>query len=587
MRPTRALLVMLLLSVAATTFAQDANWFHRYNPGSTGVSDASLEIPVSLMWKHTIEEEGALAVATPAVGAEMIYAPIGDTIYALDRNTGALVWEQAAGDSIYSSPALVDGILYFGSRDDYLYAVNAEDGSIEWRFQTGGGIDCPPIIVDGVIYFGSDDRRLTALDLQTRQMLWQFEAAGAIKAPPLVHRDVIILGSQGRRVYALNLDGRPMWSQNIDSRSFFASPVAVRNTVLYATGRQLFARDLMSGRMVWARPFLAGDAIVGTPSVLDRNVFVGTRDGNVYAIDITRGQALWKWPREGAAEPITSSPVVVDNMIVFRSGKRDIVAICLDGSDTLWKYTLPEPAEPAAPAATDIMMPGGEDDWMEEMPQAPPPGARAGATDEGTGTTRTQRRRSFADIIDPSVAVADNSIVVVSEDTIVYSFHSQAPDNVPPVMMDPVLEVPGASRQRVQFTPDLVDAEHFPERFADDIKIPGTPPIFLSLLVRDEGSGIDGDSLKVTINGEPADYTYDARDGLIWYIYDPRGAAANLSNGVKRIVFEAVDWRGNSISKAVSFTIDNRLRPPAPPPPPRPQIQEGMDWNDEAAPGDW
>jgi hypothetical protein len=196
----------------------------------------------------------------------------------------------------------------------------------------------------------------------------------------------------------------------------------------------------------------------------------------------------------------------------------------------------------------------------------------------GIEGTRTQEEEAeFEDIVDPSVSVVDNAVYTLGDDGVVYAFGSMAPDNVVPTIADPVLEVPGAKRRRVQFSPELADPAGFPEQYAGDIEIPGTPPIFLSLLLKDEGSGINPDEVTVTVNGEPADYTYDQREGLIWYIYDPRGTAANLSNGVKQVVFEAADWRGNRITRVVSFTVDNRLQPPAPPRPERPQQNmEGM-----------
>ncbi len=589
MRSGRAFLILMLLCMAGTVFAGQTNWLPRYNENSAGVSEASLDFPVSLAWKYTTNDDNDVKpVATPAVGDRMVYVPIGDTIYAVDRKTGSLVWDQAAGDDIFSSPALVDGMLYFGSRDNNLWALNAEDGSVEWRYRTGGNVDAPPIIVDGVCYFGSDDNRLVALDLETREPRWQFEAAGSIKAPPLVYRDVIIVGSQGRRVHALNREGRPIWSNTIEPRSFFASPVGVRNTVIYASGRDLHARDLRTGRAIWARPFRAGGPIVGSPSVLDRTVYVGTRDGSVYAIDTSNGRARWRWPQEGAVEPIASSPVIVDDMIVFRSGKRDVVAISLDGSRTLWRYTLPEPEErvPTRPDR-DMMFP--DDDWMmDDMREERAPIAPEMDRDFDARRPTERRRRDFEDMLDPSVAVTDNALFVVAEDAVVYGFSNLAPDNVPPRLSDPVLEVPGRRRERVQFTPELVDADNFPERYADDIEIPGTPPIFLSLELYDEGSGIDADSINVTINGEAAEYTYDAREGLLWYIFDPRGAAANLPNGVQRIEFEAVDWRGNAVRKAGSFTVDNRLRPPEPPRPVRPERPDDMmDFPDEMMPEEY
>ena len=153
----------------------------------------------------------------------MIYAPVGDTMYALDRATGALVWEQATGGEIYSSPALAEGILYFGSRDGTLWALNAEDGSVEWRYPTGGPVDCSPVIAYGVCYFGSDDNRVVALDLATRTPRCSLRPT-AMSASPLVYRDVVVVGSQDRRIYSPQLPGSAIWSQIVERAAFLLRP---------------------------------------------------------------------------------------------------------------------------------------------------------------------------------------------------------------------------------------------------------------------------------------------------------------------------------------------------------------------------
>lgn len=571
MRSGMALMVAVILTVTASAaVAQDGTWLMRYDASSSGVSDATLQLPSSLSWKYHTDAEDFQAVATPAVDDRAVYAPVGDTIYAIDRVTGDLLWRQTAGDDILSSPAIADGILYVGTRDNNLLAVNTANGSIEWRFRTQGAVDTPPVIAYGVIYFGSDANRVTALDLATRNVLWQFEARGRIKAPPLVYRDVVVVGTTNGRIYCLNAQGQPLWSNTIEPGTFFASPVGERTKVVYASGRELIARDIYTGRLVWGRPFRAGGLIVGSPAVVGREIYVGARDGAVYAIDASRGQAIWKWPREGAVNPISSSLVVVDNKIVFRAGQRDIYAISMNGRDTLWQYTLPEVEERVATQPAGGMFMPGEDFGFEEMGPAEPMDVGI----PGEDVTRPRERRlEFEDLVDPSIAVVDNALFTLGDDGIVYGFGSMTPDNVAPLIADPLLEVPGARRARVQFTPELADPDTFPERYAADIEIPGTPPIFLSLLLTDEGSGIDPESVRVTMNGQPADYTYDSHEGLVWYIYDPRGTAANLPNGVKQVMFEATDWRGNTARKVVSFTVDNTLSPPTPPRPERPQFE--------------
>ncbi len=577
-------IILLLVCTAGTVLAQDAVWLARYDENNTGVSDASLTLPLSLAWKHTTGDEEATPVATPAVGDDMVYAPIGDTIYAIDRVTGELRWKQSTGGDIYSSPALADGILYFGSRDGNLWALDAETGAVEWRYPAGGPVDCSPVIAYGVCYFGSDANRLIALDLETRTPRWQFETSGDIKASPLVYRDVVIVGSLDRHIYCLNSQGQLMWTQPVERNTFFAAPVGERTKVIYASGRELQARDIYTGRVVWARPFRAADLIVGSPCVRGRQVYIGTSAGAVYCIDTNRGRALWRWPADGVVQPITSSPVIVDDMLVFKAGTRDLIALSLDGRQVRWRYTLPKVAEKKKQPTTEMggmgeIIPGpgaAPEGGME--PPLEPGGAVAPGGAEGQTPRTTQQRREykFEDEIDPSVAVVDGALYTIGDDCVVYGFASDAPDNVPPLITDPVLEVPGKGRIRVQFVPSLAGEDDFPDRYADEIEIPGTPPIFLSLMLTDEGSGVNPDSVKVTLNGERADYTYDPREGLIWFIYDPRGAAANLSNGVKIIVFEATDWRGNRAAQVVSMTINNRLEPPEPPRPVQPTFEGGM-----------
>jgi eukaryotic-like serine/threonine-protein kinase len=75
----------------------------------------------------------------------------------VDANTGLEKWKFETQSSVYSSPAIAEGMVYFGSGDRNLYALDMVTGQEAWRFKTGGPIYSSPSIVDGVIYFGSDD----------------------------------------------------------------------------------------------------------------------------------------------------------------------------------------------------------------------------------------------------------------------------------------------------------------------------------------------------------------------------------------------------------------------------------------------
>jgi len=61
----------------------------------------------------------------PAIAGNTIYvtSTLANKTYALKLQTGDFMWSFQTGGNIYSSPAIVDGVAYFGSYDGNLYAV--------------------------------------------------------------------------------------------------------------------------------------------------------------------------------------------------------------------------------------------------------------------------------------------------------------------------------------------------------------------------------------------------------------------------------------------------------------------------------
>ena len=68
-----------------------------------------------------------------------------------------LKWRPSAAhrSTCFSSPAVANGVVYFGS-DDNVYALNASTGAKLWSYATEA-VDSSPAVANGVVYFGSDD----------------------------------------------------------------------------------------------------------------------------------------------------------------------------------------------------------------------------------------------------------------------------------------------------------------------------------------------------------------------------------------------------------------------------------------------
>jgi hypothetical protein len=110
-------------------------------------------------------------LSSPAVSGGLVYFGSSDgNVYALDATTGGLKWKFRTGDIVHSSPAIAGGTVFVGSWDTYLYGwiLHGKRNGVSNR---GGsrnlqqiGIQASPAIGNGVVYFGCRDSKFYALD---------------------------------------------------------------------------------------------------------------------------------------------------------------------------------------------------------------------------------------------------------------------------------------------------------------------------------------------------------------------------------------------------------------------------------------
>jgi outer membrane protein assembly factor BamB len=113
----------------------------------------------------TVWETPLDGTATPVVVGEdnrtIFVGTSAGTVYALDGDTGAVVWTTPVGHgSIDQSPALARGVLYFGTGDGTTVAVDSADGSVQWSGTPPAGAQpatTQPVVAGDVVYVGSRD----------------------------------------------------------------------------------------------------------------------------------------------------------------------------------------------------------------------------------------------------------------------------------------------------------------------------------------------------------------------------------------------------------------------------------------------
>jgi eukaryotic-like serine/threonine-protein kinase len=274
-------------------------------------------------------------LSSPVVSNGAVYFGSGDNnIYALDAATGGLKWKFKTGDVVHASPAVSDGTLFVGSWDSFFYALDAATGKEKWRFKTGEdakihnqvGIQSSAAVSGGIVYFGCRDSRFYAVDAVTGKQLWAFDNKGSwvIGSPAVKDGKVYFATSDSGLFHALDAkSGGALFSLDSNHWPMFSSP-AISGDTLYIGSHEgkLLAVDLKTQKFAWSfeteghkqngstytktdgtpkyeaaftdffyddmvhgvQKMMAVGAILSSPAIADGTIYIGSTDGNVYAL---------------------------------------------------------------------------------------------------------------------------------------------------------------------------------------------------------------------------------------------------------------------------------------------------------------
>jgi outer membrane protein assembly factor BamB len=334
---------VLLVSVAAGALAnaQAPAAMFRGDAAHSGRYAGGGERIVGLQWRVPTDGD---VVATPVVANGVVYVGSGSgMMYALDERSGDARWTVNLGSPISSSAAVANALVYVGTRDGRLHALDAASGRQKWWVPTGATIPFPwghesgdmwtssPTVANGLVLFGGGDGLLYGVSARAGSVLWRARTGGRIRAAPAVVDKRAYVGSFDGSVYAVDVvTGKQIWRYDtegaklksgdygFDRRSIQSSP-SVSGGVVYVGARDgfLYAIDAMTGTLRW-RVDHHVSWINSSPAVDQGVVFAGSSDAHfLQAVDATSGKELWKAQSEGI---VWSSPAVAGRFVYWGDG---------------------------------------------------------------------------------------------------------------------------------------------------------------------------------------------------------------------------------------------------------------------------
>lgn len=376
--------------MAATVAGHGSDWpIYKGNIYFTGNNDEIIVKNGNLKWLFQADDR----VFNPVVSDNKIYfTDRKSNVYCLDEEWGSLLWRINMGEiseqfKAFSRSAgkvkypLVKGEMLFLSDPIAIYAINKNTGKVLWartgmRQQNKGydlsgrqsmpmidGIYSDPIILDDKIFYGTRNMFISR-EIINGHLMWDNEAIKSYSGFPTFYDDLVFTQSMdygtGRYVvHCLNAeDGKEKWAKNIIKPMKIFPPVVYKQKVYIPSSKSMYCLDLKSGETVWIKEY--GDFITSSPSFTDRSILFTTGNSNIAVADPGSGNLIAEIEVAPKSGPyyvtIRDQIYIAYNINEKINGKETpcgiLKAINFSDKSLLWQFRTPFPGGVSQPVAS-------------------------------------------------------------------------------------------------------------------------------------------------------------------------------------------------------------------------------------------
>lgn len=317
--------------------------------------------------KFTFQIDTVLTSGIAISGNTLFFGDSTGKIYALDKNSGSLIWSYKANYSIYGTPSVIDdrvtfaqgdgtitclkisdgsllwnniayenvsdslsdgttpggGMVYVSKSDGKLYALDDKSGHIVWTYEAGPqGLRNAPAYDNGLVFLGEYDGRFSIIDAETGERINGGGSGGAVNTPSVKDGNVYFSSWDGS-VQAVRIKGVvPLWNTKVND-TITTSPAISENILAIGTGRgAAVALDTNDGKILWRFETNAG-GIQAKPLIANGLVFIAGGQGNLYVMDAKTGNTLFNLD----AGYVTASEPAFSEGVFYFGGRDGITAL--------------------------------------------------------------------------------------------------------------------------------------------------------------------------------------------------------------------------------------------------------------------
>jgi len=356
-----------------------------------GVSDGTFNAlnasTGALIWNKSLSTTSAGGIrSNPAIASGVVLTTTSSGVnfgilFALNDSNGKILWDYVYNASLYSEPAIADGMIFIGGSDgiyafkngtpptqqswDTYHHYSNHTGvtnstipftltnTTAWVYETGNPPNTPsvnnviwgePAVDSGMVFIGTNNKNFYAFNETTGSVIWTHLTNGYSSASPTVANDMVFTSSEGDNLYALDeRTGNTVWNYTMNT----SAGASVDNGMVFVGDdiNTTYAFNEFSGALIWN--FTTG-AVYQVPAVADGMVFVGSwvppggtqvkYSNNLLALNETTGALIWNYTIPLGIS--YSAPAVANGMVFIIGNNNTVYAFNESNGNLIWNYSI-------------------------------------------------------------------------------------------------------------------------------------------------------------------------------------------------------------------------------------------------------
>lgn len=339
------------------------------NAQHTGVSSGTLQPPLRLVWLKNIGAN--IFMSSPLiVDNKIIVASCDDNgkpingIFALDANSGTIIWKYRTRNSIKNSIAFDGGFVFAQDSEGNLYAVDINTGKLQWEKNVADDnssyIEEGLTAENGVVYAGTRSG-LSAFRVEDGLLIWKntaWKANEGATTTLTIGNGILTAGAQWGGLYGNDLKtGAGLWKVSQDGMSNRGASTVLQDGHFYVISQKsIFILDPQTGEIIRKKeiPERSFD-VTSTPLVTDNEIIFGTADKGVLALDKHSLDIIWNTPTRQSLvytaphtttpfATVETSPVLSGNTVYFGASDGYLYGLDLKTGEIRWKMQTGAPS---------------------------------------------------------------------------------------------------------------------------------------------------------------------------------------------------------------------------------------------------